>query len=47
MELLIVLVLAGVLAHQRVDVEAAFRQLGCKVLAGAQQGEWVRIDLQR
>ncbi|RKH42736.1 50S ribosomal protein L11 methyltransferase [Corallococcus llansteffanensis] len=41
------LVLAGVLAHQRVDVEAAFRKLGCTVLAGAQQGEWVRIDLKR
>ena len=41
------LVLAGVLAHQRLDVEAAFRKLGCTVLAGAQQGEWVRIDLKR
>ncbi|WP_375756634.1 50S ribosomal protein L11 methyltransferase [Corallococcus exercitus] len=41
------LVLAGVLAHQRVDVEAAYRKLGCTVLEGAQQGEWVRIDLKR
>lgn len=41
------LVLAGVLAHQRVDVEAAYQKLGCTVLAGAQQGEWVRIDLKR
>lgn len=39
------LVLAGVLAHQRLDVEAAYRKLGCTVLPGAQQGEWVRIDL--
>jgi ribosomal protein L11 methyltransferase len=41
------LVLAGVLAHQRADVEAAYRALGCTVLEGAQQGEWVRIDLKR
>ncbi|MHA7628225.1 50S ribosomal protein L11 methyltransferase [Corallococcus sp. M7] len=41
------LVLAGVLAHQRADVEAAYRKLGCTVLEGAQQGEWVRIDLKR
>ncbi|RKH52723.1 50S ribosomal protein L11 methyltransferase [Corallococcus aberystwythensis] len=41
------LVLAGVLAHQRVDVEAAYRKLGCTVMEGAQQGEWVRIDLKR
>lgn len=40
-------ILAGVLAHQRADVEAAYRNLGFTVLAGAQQGEWVRIDLQR
>ncbi len=40
-------VLAGVLAHQRVDVEAAYRNLGFTVLPGASQGEWVRIDLQR
>lgn len=40
-------VLAGVLAHQRVDVEAAYRKLGFTVLPGASQGEWVRIDLQR
>ncbi|WIG95180.1 50S ribosomal protein L11 methyltransferase [Myxococcus sp. SDU36] len=41
------LVLAGVLAHQRADVEAAYRNLGLTVLTGATQGEWVRIDLQR
>ncbi|WP_163784510.1 50S ribosomal protein L11 methyltransferase [Myxococcus vastator] len=41
------LVLAGVLAHQRADVEAAYRNLGLTVLTGATQGEWVRIDLKR
>ncbi|MCP3104565.1 50S ribosomal protein L11 methyltransferase [Myxococcus sp. K15C18031901] len=41
------LVLAGVLAHQRADVEAAYRNLGFTVLPGATQGEWVRIDLKR
>jgi ribosomal protein L11 methyltransferase len=40
-------ILAGVLAHQRADVEAAYRALGFTVLPGAQQGEWVRIDLRR
>ncbi|MCY1016710.1 50S ribosomal protein L11 methyltransferase [Pyxidicoccus sp. MSG2] len=40
-------ILAGVLAHQRADVEAAYRNLGFTVLAGDQQGEWVRIDLKR
>jgi ribosomal protein L11 methyltransferase len=40
-------VLAGVLAHQRADVEAAYRNLGFTVLPGASQGEWVRIDLKR
>ncbi|MBZ4415142.1 50S ribosomal protein L11 methyltransferase [Myxococcus sp. RHSTA-1-4] len=40
-------ILAGVLAHQRADVEAAYRNLGFTVLPGAQQGEWVRIDLKR
>jgi ribosomal protein L11 methyltransferase len=39
--------LAGVLAHQRADVEAAYRNLGFTVLPGASQGEWVRIDLKR
>ncbi|RJS17448.1 50S ribosomal protein L11 methyltransferase [Corallococcus sp. H22C18031201] len=41
------LILAGVLAHQRQDVEDAYRKLGCTVLEGAQQGEWVRIDLDK
>ncbi|MFP2927600.1 50S ribosomal protein L11 methyltransferase [Pyxidicoccus sp. 3LG] len=40
-------VLAGVLSHQRADVEAAYQKLGLTVLPGAQQGEWVRIDLKR
>ncbi|WP_164007903.1 50S ribosomal protein L11 methyltransferase [Pyxidicoccus trucidator] len=41
------LVLAGVLAHQRADVEAAYRNQGLTVLPGDAQGEWVRIDLKR
>ncbi len=41
------LVLAGVLAHQRADVEAAYRNLGLTVLPGATHNEWVRIDLKR
>jgi ribosomal protein L11 methyltransferase len=41
------LIMAGVLAHQRADVEAAYRNLGFTVLEGAQQGEWVRIDVKR
>lgn len=41
------LVLAGVLAHQRADVEKAYADLGFTVEPGATQGEWVRIDLHR
>ncbi len=41
------LVLAGVLAHQRADVEKAYADLGFTVEPGATQGEWVRIDLRR
>ncbi|MCP3139174.1 50S ribosomal protein L11 methyltransferase [Pyxidicoccus xibeiensis] len=41
------LVLAGVLAHQRTDVEAAYQKLGLTLLPGDSQGEWVRIDLKR
>jgi ribosomal protein L11 methyltransferase len=41
------LVLAGVLAHQRAEVERAYAALGFTVEPGATQGEWVRIDLRR
>ncbi|HEX8820975.1 MAG TPA: 50S ribosomal protein L11 methyltransferase [Archangium sp.] len=38
------LVLAGVLSHQKADVEAAYVNLGLVAEPGAQQGEWVRLD---
>jgi ribosomal protein L11 methyltransferase len=38
------LVLAGVLAHQKAEVEAAYRALGFTPDPGASQGEWVRLD---
>jgi ribosomal protein L11 methyltransferase len=41
------LVLAGVLAHQKADVEAAYRAQGLIPEAGAAQGEWVRLDFHR
>jgi ribosomal protein L11 methyltransferase len=41
------LVLAGVLAHQRAQVEAAYRAQGLEPLPGAAQGEWVRLDFRR
>lgn len=41
------LVLAGVLAHQKPEVEAAYRAHGLVPEAGAQQGEWVRLDFHR
>lgn len=41
------LILAGVLAHQRADVEKVYADLGFTVEPGATQGEWVRIDLSR
>ncbi|OJH42132.1 50S ribosomal protein L11 methyltransferase [Cystobacter ferrugineus] len=41
------LLLAGVLAHQKADVEAAYVKLGLVAEPGAQQGEWVRLDFHR
>ncbi|MET0405392.1 MAG: 50S ribosomal protein L11 methyltransferase [Cystobacter sp.] len=41
------LVLAGVLAHQKADVEAAYVNLGLVAEPGAQTGEWVRLDFHR
>ncbi|WP_257452516.1 50S ribosomal protein L11 methyltransferase [Archangium lipolyticum] len=41
------LVMAGVLAHQKADVEAAYVNLGLVPEPGAQQGEWVRLDFHR
>ncbi|MFL5349059.1 MAG: 50S ribosomal protein L11 methyltransferase [Hyalangium sp.] len=41
------LVLAGVLAHQKAEVEAAYRAQGLVPEAGAAQGEWVRLDFHR
>lgn len=41
------LVLAGVLAPQKAEVEAAYRALGLIPEPGAAQGEWVRLDLHR
>jgi ribosomal protein L11 methyltransferase len=41
------LVLAGVLTHQKADVEAAYRAQGLIPEAGAAQGEWVRLDFHR
>ncbi|ATB31137.1 50S ribosomal protein L11 methyltransferase [Melittangium boletus] len=41
------LLLAGVLAHQKAEVEAAYVKLGLVAEAGAQQGEWVRLDFHR
>lgn len=41
------LVLAGVLAHQRAEVEAAYVAQGLVPGPGAQQGEWVRLELHR
>ncbi len=41
------LVLAGVLAHQKAEVEAAYRAQGLIPEAGAAQGEWVRLDFHR
>ena len=40
------LVLAGVLQHQRQEVAQAFVALGLRDLGGAQDGEWVRLDLE-
>jgi ribosomal protein L11 methyltransferase len=41
------LLLAGVLAHQKADVEAAYVGLGLVAEPGAQSGEWVRLDFHR
>ena len=41
------LLLAGVLAHQKADVEAAYVNQGLVAEPGAQQGEWVRLDFHR
>jgi ribosomal protein L11 methyltransferase len=41
------LVLAGVLAHQKAEVEAAYRAQGLIPEPGAAQGEWVRLDFHR
>ena len=41
------LLLAGVLAHQKADVEAAYVNLGLISEPGAQNGEWVRLDFHR
>ncbi|MBN1207181.1 MAG: 50S ribosomal protein L11 methyltransferase [Myxococcaceae bacterium] len=41
------LVLAGVLAPQKAEVEAAYRAHGLIPEAGAAQGEWVRLDFHR
>jgi len=41
------LLLAGVLAHQKAEVEEAYVRLGLVAEPGAQQGEWVRLDFHR
>lgn len=41
------LILAGVLAHQKAEVEAAFTAHGLIPEPGAAQGEWVRLDFHR
>lgn len=41
------LVLAGVLAHQKEEVEAAYRARGLVPLGARAQGDWVRIDVGR
>jgi ribosomal protein L11 methyltransferase len=41
------LLLAGVLSHQKADVEAAYVNLGMVAEPGAQHGEWVRLDFHR
>ncbi len=41
------LLLAGVLSHQKEDVQAAYVNLGLVAEPGAQQGEWVRLDFHR
>ena len=41
------LVLAGVIAHQREQVESAYRALGFPPAAVTSQGEWIRLDFVR
>ena len=41
------LLLAGVLAHQKAEVEAAYVKQGLVPEPGVQQGEWVRLDFHR
>lgn len=41
------LLLAGVLAPQKAEVEAAYVRLGLVPEPGAQHGEWVRLDFHR
>jgi ribosomal protein L11 methyltransferase len=41
------LVLSGVLAPQKAEVEAAYRAQGLSPEPGAAQGEWVRLDFHR
>ncbi|WPB75434.1 50S ribosomal protein L11 methyltransferase [Archangium violaceum] len=41
------LLMAGVLAHQKEEVEAAYVNLGLVPELGVQQGEWVRLDFHR
>lgn len=41
------LVLAGVLANQKAEVEAAYRAHGLVPEPGAAQGDWVRLDFHR
>jgi ribosomal protein L11 methyltransferase len=41
------LLMAGVLSHQKAEVEAAYVNLGLVAEPGAQQGEWVRLDFHR
>lgn len=41
------LLMAGVLAHQKAEVEAAYVNLGLVPEPGVQQGEWVRLDFHR
>ncbi|MFZ5467802.1 MAG: 50S ribosomal protein L11 methyltransferase [Myxococcota bacterium] len=41
------LVLAGVLAHQRAEVEAAYVAQGLRPLPSPSQDDWVRLDFER
>lgn len=41
------LVLAGVLAHQKEEVERAYTAQGLVAEDGAREGEWVRLDFHR